>query len=165
MSRRFVVLSFALLLVVQLTPLSATACEKGTTCEVDRSCEKTETGVRCTIRAKGETSVASVRACVRSMAPKHLQMEGVKMSFEEIEGGIVVVSTAGDSEIIKKLYAVAESCGKDHGGACAKGEHHKTGDAGSCAKGEHAQKADASCCSKAVSKDCESKTRTAAKSG
>ncbi len=166
MSRRFIVLSFTLLLVLQLAPLSANACEKGAACDVDRSCEMTETGVRCTIKAKGETTVNSVRECVRSMAPKHLQMEGVKMSFEEIEGGIVVVSTAGDSEITKKLHAMAESCGKDDAGGCAKGaHHHKAADAACCAKGEHVQKADASCCSKAASKDCESKTGTAAKAG
>ncbi len=180
MSRRFVVLSFVLLLVFQLAPLSANACEKGATCEVDRSCEKTETGVRCTIKAKGETTVASVRECVRSMAPKHLEMEGVKMSFEEIEGGIVVVKTAGDSETITKLHAMAEACGKNDAGGCAKGahhhkaanaggcakgeHHHKAADAGCCSKGERVQKADAGCCSKAASKDCKYKTGTATKS-
>jgi len=166
MSRRFIVLSFTLLLILQLAPLSANACEKGATCEVDRSCENTETGVRCTIKAKGETTVASVRDCVRSMAPKHLEMEGVKLTFEEIEGGIVIVGTAGDSEIITKLHAMAESCGKTDAGGCAKSAHHnKAADAACCAKGEHVQKADASCCSKAASKDCESKTGAAAKSG
>jgi hypothetical protein len=180
MTRRFIALNFTLLLVLTLAPLTANACEKGATCEVDRSCEKTETGIRCTIIAKGETTVTTVRECVRSMAPKHLEMEGVKMSFEEIEGGIVVVSTAGDSEIITKLHAKAESCGKNDVGGCAKGahhtkaadaggcvkgsHHHKAADAACCAKSEHVQKADASCCPKATSKDCESKAGTAAKS-
>ena len=97
-------------------------CDIGKSCDVERSCEKTDTGVRCTILAKGETTVDQVRECVRSCAGKHHSTEGVSVSFEEIDGGIAVVRSATDAETIKALQAHAEGCAKKHDGhgCCAK---------------------------------------------
>ena len=59
MTRRITLLSLALLLALSLTPTIVTACGDGTTCDVERSCEKTDNGIRCTVKAKGDTSVAT----------------------------------------------------------------------------------------------------------
>jgi hypothetical protein len=188
MSRKLIVLSFALLLVLQLVPLSAFACAKSANCEVDRKCETTESGVRCTMTATGEMTAETVRERVRSMAPNHLQTEGVDLKFEEIEGGIVVIATSSDPAVIEQLQAKAAGCAKGpakgcakeaksagcekcphHQGAnnagCAKRAHHGAGAEGGCAKAAHARKRDGSCCSKAVAKDCPSKEKTTEKAG
>ncbi len=155
MSRKSIVLSFALLLVLQLAPLSASACAKGANTEVDRKCEATETGIRCTMTATGEMTAEAVRERVRSMAPNHLQTEGVELKFEEIEGGIVVVATASDPEIIEQLQAKTAGCAKGPAEGCAKGAHHKAAKAEGCAKGAHHQAAKAEGCAKgAKSEDC-----------
>ena len=135
MSRKSIVLSFALLLVLQLAPLSASACAKGADGEVDRQCETTETGIRCTMTATGEMTAEAVRERVRSMAPNHLQTEGVELKFEEIEGGIVVIATASDPEIIEQLQAKTASCAKGPAEGCAKGAHHQGAKGEGCPKG------------------------------
>jgi hypothetical protein len=140
MKRRLVFLSLTVLLISQLAPASAIACDKGKECDVERTCEKTESGVRCTIIAKGETTVEELRKCVSSCAGKHHSGEGVTVTFEEIEGGIAVIRTGSDADTIEALQAHADGCAKDHKGCCAKA--HADG----CAK------AHKGCCAKAHAK-------------
>jgi hypothetical protein len=120
MKRRLVFLSLTVLLISQLVPASAIACDKGKECDVERTCEKTESGVRCTIIAKGETTVEELRKCVSSCAGKHHSGEGVTVTFEEIEGGIAVIRTSSDADTIEALQAHADGCAKEHKGCCAK---------------------------------------------
>lgn len=123
MNRRLVFLSLIVLLIAQLAPTSATACDKS--CDVERSCEKTDSGIRCTILAKGETTIDQVRKCVQSCASKHHSSEGVTVTFEEIEGGIAIIRAATDAETIKVLHEHAEGCAKNHHGCCAKHDQHQ----------------------------------------
>ncbi len=120
MKHRLVFLSLTVLLITQLVPASAFACDKGNECDVERTCEKTESGVRCTIIAKGETTTEELRQCARSCASTHHSSESVTVTFEEIEGGIAVIRTATDADTIKALHTHADGCAKGDKGCCAK---------------------------------------------
>ncbi len=118
MTRRILVLTVSAALVVALIPSLASAC-KETGC--DRSFEKLDNGIRITILAKGETDVATLREKVRGCTGSHA-MEGVKTSFEEIEGGIIVSRVSDNAEMVKKLHAKAAEHGEHH--KCSHGEKH-----------------------------------------
>lgn len=124
MNRRLVLLSLTLLLIGQLAALPAGACEKSEECKVERSCETTDTGIRCTIKATGD-DLKKVQECTGS-CKEHCTKDGVTVTVEEIEGGIVVTRAATDPEMIKKLQA--------HTGACC---HHHSGHEGCCKKAAH----------------------------
>jgi hypothetical protein len=125
---------------------SAFAGEQGKTCDVERTCEKTETGYRCIIKAKGETDVVAVRECVRNCSSKDCKPEGVKVTIEDIEGGAVVTCSSDDPELVKKMHAMASGCAKEAGhSCCAEGEAH----AASKKDCDHA--AGTKCCSKETS--------------
>ncbi len=153
MNRRYVYLSLIVLLVAQLIPAAAFACSKE--CDVERSCKKTESGVRCTIIAKGESSVDELRKCARSCATKHHSGEGDSVTFEEIEGGIAVIRTGADAATIKALQAHADGCAKGHKccGAKAHADHgHADHD-----HGEHASADKGHGCVKPCSSPCKTK--------
>ncbi|MCP4903089.1 MAG: hypothetical protein GY906_39500 [bacterium] len=139
-SRLFPILLVAVALLVA-SP-SAIACEKGTTCDVERICEKTDNGYRCTIKAKGETSVSELRECVRGCSSKDCKPEGVTVAIEDIDGGVTVTCSSDDPEKVKAIHAMASGCTKEgHHSCCAKGEAH------ACSKDcDHA--AAKKCCSK-----------------
>ena len=146
MRGRLSVLMMLVAVALLVASPSATAGEQGKTCDVERTCEKTETGYRCVIKAKGETDVAAVRECVRSCSSKDCKPEGVKVTIEDIEGGAVVTFSSDDPEQVKKMHAMASGCTKEAGhSCCAKGEDH----AASQINCDHA--AGTKCCSKKTS--------------
>ena len=93
MNRKTLYLSLAVALVLALGTPIVNACDGETKCDVERKCEKSETGVRCTITAKGETTADQVRECVRKCAGSADHAENVTVTFEDTEGGVVVVKT------------------------------------------------------------------------
>lgn len=121
MKHRLVLLSLAVLLLGQLVAMPAGACEKTEDCNVDRSCEKTETGIRCTLKAAGD-DLEKVRRCANA-CKENCTMDGVTVTVEETDEGIVVTRTATDPEIVKKLQAHAKACCHHHAGH--KGAGHK----------------------------------------
>jgi hypothetical protein len=125
---------------------SALAGEQGKTCDVERTCENTENGYRCIIKAKGETDVAAVRECVRSCTTKDSMPEGVTVTIEDTEGGAVVTCSSDDPELVKEMHLATSACTKEAGqSCCAKGEAHAA-----CKKDcDHA--AGTMCCSKKAS--------------
>ncbi len=150
MIRRPVVTLFVVALTLTAAAGFVSACDHGSDgCTVDRTCEKTETGMRCTVKAKGETTPEAVRACVRKHVNQH-QMEGVGVTFADIEGGVVVTQVGATPEAIAALQAKAAGCAKDadaavHAG-CAKHEAAHEG----CAKTAAAK--DGCCAKKADAK-------------
>ena len=125
MNRKTLYLSLAAALVLALGTPIVNACDGETKCDVERKCEKSETGVRCTITAKGETTADQVRECVRKCAGSADHAENVTVTFEDIEGGVVVVKTGADEKTIEALQAKAEGCAKaaEAGKACCSKAH------------------------------------------
>jgi hypothetical protein len=113
MIRRTVLVALIVVVAGALAPAPGIACGNP---EIEKSVEKLDNGVRCTLRVKGDADVAALREHVRSCAGSHTE-EGVKIAFEEIEGGIIVSRTADDPELAKKLQARAEAWIK---GTCSK---------------------------------------------
>jgi len=146
MFRRSVSIVFALFLALAVGQGVVLACGEGTTCNVERKCTKTDTGMTCVVKAKGETTVDQVRACVRKHADSHHKMEGVTVEVKDIEGGIEIVMTADSPDALKALQEHGASCCAKHEGGC---EKHEAG----CDKhaAVHAKDHD---CSKDCSKDC-----------
>ncbi len=130
-SRLFLMILVAVALLVASPSAIASekddACEKSKTCDVERTCEKTDTGYRCTIKAKGETDIAELRECVRSCSSsKDCKPEGVTVTIEDIDGGVVVTCSSDDPEKVKEMHAMASGCSTvGHHSSCAKGEAHE----------------------------------------
>jgi len=132
MNRNHKIISLAVLLSVALAPVWVGAATSDATCNFDRKVEKTADGVRCTFTAKDSTEAAKLQACVKKCGAADCASEGVTVTYEATDDGIVVIQTADTEEGVKALHAAAD--------ACAKG----------CSKAE----ASASCCHKRDKKAC-----------
>ncbi len=132
MNRNHKIISLAVLLAVALTPVLVGAGESDATCSFDRKVEKTADGVRCTLTAKDGAEAAKLQACVKKCGAGDCAGEGVTVTYEATDDGIVITQTADTEEGVKALHAAAD--------AYAKG----------CSKTE----ASASCCRKGDRKAC-----------
>jgi hypothetical protein len=132
MNRNHKIIGLAVLLSVALAPAWVGAGGSDATCNFDRKVEKTADGVRCTFTAKDGTDAAKLQACVKKCGMGDCAGEGVTVTYEATDDGIVIIQTADTEEGIKALHAAADAC--------------STG----CSKAE----ASASCCSKGDKKDC-----------
>ena len=126
MIRKLTLIAMAAALVLPVTTAWATSCHSDAKaqeprCDVDRTCENLDNGIRCTIKAKGETTEAQVRECVRRCHGAASPAEGVTVEITDIAGGVVVTTTASDAEMVNHL--------QEHGGVCAKAGagHHAEG--------------------------------------
>lgn len=114
MTRRTVSLLVALLMAGGFAT-GASAAKEGDcgggrpACEC--SCEKTDDGVRCTILARGDTSVAEVRERVRGCVDSCGAAEGVTIAFEDVDGGIAVIFSAEDPRVVEGLHERSDGCG------------------------------------------------------
>lgn len=123
------------ILALSFASNSALACGKAKCSEVS-SCEteKTADGFRRTMKAKDNAEVTALREMVRTCTERSSK-EDVYVSFEEIEGGIVITASATDPEVIEALHAKADACASGHCGGCGGcgcGGDHK------CCKGKKA---------------------------
>ncbi len=109
----------------------AMACGKAKCSEVSNcKTEKTADGFRCTMMAKDESEVEALREMVRSCA-EHKAKDDVYVSFEDIEGGVVMIASATDPDVIEKLHARADACAGGECG-CGGGCHDGCGCQGGC---------------------------------
>jgi hypothetical protein len=141
MIRRSLTIVFSLCVVLTFGYGFADACTDVAKCDVERTCTKTENGMTCVVKAKGETTAEDVRKCVRTHVAKTGQAEGVTVKIEDIDGGIQVAMMATSEEGIKALQAHS-------GGCCA----HKA--AKGCDHHAKAKTAVAHKCSAECGKDC-----------
>ncbi len=135
MIRKTLYLTLAVAFVLTLGTPIVNACGDDAKCDVDRTCEKSETGVRCTIIAKGETTADQVRECVRKCAGSAEHCDKVTVTFEDVDGGIAVVKTSSDEAAVKALHAKADGCAKaakDGKGCCSKAHAAKTAEGTDC---------------------------------
>lgn len=132
MYRNHKIISLAVLLFVAFAPVLVGAGGSDATCSFDRKVEKTADGVRCTFTAKDGTEAAELQACVKKCGAGDCAGEGVTVTYETTDDGIVIIQTADTEEGVKALHAAAN--------ACATG----------CSKAE----ASASCCHKGDKKAC-----------
>lgn len=132
MNRNHKIISLAVLLSVALAPVWVGAGGSDATCNFDHKVEKTPDGVRCTFTAKDGTEAAKLQACVKKCGAGDCSSEGVTVTYEATDDGIVVIQTADTEDGVKALHAATD--------ACAKG----------CSKAE----ASASCCLKGDKKAC-----------
>jgi len=132
MNRNYKIICLAVLVSVALAPVLVGAGGSDATCSFDRKVEKTADGVRCTFTAKDGTEAAKLQACVKKCGAGDCAGEGVTVTYEATDDGIVITQTADTEEGVKALHAAAD--------ACAKG----------CSKTE----ASASCCRKGDRKAC-----------
>jgi hypothetical protein len=132
MNRRYKFIGLALLLCVAFAPVLIAAGDSVVKCSFDREVEKTADGIRCTITAKDGTEAAELRDCVKKCGVGDSAGEGVTVTYEETDDGIVITQTADSEEGVKALHAAADSCAK----GCTKAE------------------ASASCCRKGDKKAC-----------
>lgn len=146
----FLVLAVALVLTLG-TPI-VNACDDDAKCNIERTCEKSKTGIRCTIIAKGETTADQVRECVRKCAGGAEHADNVTVTFEDIDGGIAVVKTGSDEKAVEALHSKAEGCAKaaEAGkGCCSKGHDAKATEGKDCPHSAGKTAAHSGCCSKA----------------
>ena len=132
MNRNYKIICLAVLVSVALAPVLVGAGESDATCSFDRKVEKTADGVRCTFTASDGTEAAELQACVKKCCAGDCAGEGVTVTYETTDDGIVIIQTADTEEGVKALHAAAD--------ACATG----------CSKTE----ASASCCRKGDKKAC-----------
>lgn len=156
MIRKTLYFTLAAVVVFGLGTAAAAACDGGAMCNVKRTVEKTETGIKCTIIAQGDTTAEQVRTCIREHKADHA--DNVTVGFEDVDGGIVVIQTGADEAAVSALHAKADNCagGKscardaDSGNTCCNRHHHcaKAADdcQGCCKKGHGAKAADGSTC-------------------
>ena len=157
MIRRSVIFLFSICLVLTLGQGVAAACSVDGECDVERTCTKTDDGMTCVIKAKGETTVDDVRKCAREHVKTSPMHEGVSVKVEDIDGGVRVAMTATTADGIKALHAhAADGCAKAK--KVKKGcDHHakaeKVVSSTGCAHAQKATKAEAKkskgCCAKA----------------
>jgi len=108
-------------LALSLASNAAMACEKAKCCEAKCETEKMADGFRCTMKATADAEVAKLREMVKNCSA-HSSMEGVDISIEEIEGGIVMTHTATDAEVIEALHAKADGCASGKCGSCSQSD-------------------------------------------
>ena len=132
MNRYHKIVGLAILLSVALAPVLVDADASEAKCSFDRKVEKTEDGVRCTFTAKDGTEAAMLQDCVKKCGAGDCGGEGVTVTYEATDDGIVIIQTADSEEGVKALHAAADSCAK----GCSKTE------------------ASASCCRKGDNKAC-----------
>lgn len=148
MIRKSLYLCLAAAVIFAVGASVAAAADGCPTCNVKRTTEKTDTGIRCTIIAQGDTTAEQVRKCVRANHAD--EGDNVTVSFEDVDGGIVVVQTGANADAVAALHAKADTCAK--GKTCAKAaggtgccKHHhgaKAADQGQgCCKHHHGDKA------------------------
>jgi hypothetical protein len=135
------------ILVLSFASNSALACERAKCCEANCETEKTADGFRCTMRAEDDTEVAKLREMVKSCSA-HSSMEGVDISIEEIEGGVVMTHSATDAVVIEALHAKADACASCKCGSCSHGDCK-----GDCGK-DCGKKHDGCKCNKASESTC-----------
>jgi len=164
MFRRSVRIGLAICLALTLGNGVAMACGDGAKCDVERTCTKTEEGMTCVIKAKGETTVDQVRDCVREHAGDRHKMEGVTVELKDIEGGIEVLMTTDSPDALKALHAHGTGCCTKNEKACdshaaVHAKDHECGEdcpedcphaKAAAAKAKHAEHD----CSKGCAKDC-----------
>jgi len=109
MIRRSVIFLFSICLVLTLGQGVAAACSVDSECDIERTCTKTDDGMTCVIKAKGETTVDDVRKCAREHVKTSPMHEGVSVKVEDIDGGVRVAMTATTADGIKTLQAHAEA--------------------------------------------------------
>lgn len=159
MNRKSLYLGLAVALVLALGTPIVNACTGDAACDVVRTCEKTDAGMRCTIIAKGETTADQVRECVRTCAGSAEHADNVTVTFEDVDGGVVVIKTGADEQAVAALHTMADSCAKAEGcaktasagkGCCKKAGAEKAADGKDC---PHAKSAASTGCDKAKTAD------------
>jgi hypothetical protein len=138
MTRRGVLVLLGL--VVAATAVVAVADDGGQACPAaNRKVEKIDNGVRCTVTVAEGGDVAALRAHVKGCKCEGWP-EGATVSYQDVDGGVVVTRTSTDPEVVKKLQAKAEGCaaGAGTGKGCCKG--HGEGHGEGAADCPHHQK-------------------------